>query len=126
MKRVKKISNRKNIISDLDKIVSLIVRNRDGKCVQCNKETNLTCGHVITRKIYSTRWDLGNCFCQCSGCNLKHKFEPQHYFLWFIKTQGLNALIDLYSKSKKYHKFSDKELEELKEVLMNKYSLQII
>lgn len=70
VKILKKRYSRKNAVKELDKAFSEYIRARDGKCMQggnCNGP--LTCGHLITRSNYSTRWDEGNAFGQCSGHN---------------------------------------------------------
>ena len=104
---------RKDLIRELDLIVSLIVRKRHPYCVQCGSKTNLTCGHVITRKIYSTRWALNNCYTQCKGHNLNHKYEFHHYINWYIQEHGLNAWNTLYKQSTNKKKFTDAELQTL-------------
>jgi len=108
-----KMGTRKRLIQELDKETSRIVRKRDGACVLCHKRESLQCGHLITRSKYSVRWDLGNCFCQCSGCNLRHEHQPEHFTNWFIQKFGADAYSDLVARSNKIHKWTEWDLKVL-------------
>lgn len=110
--KAKKIS-RKLLVKNLDTIVSLIVRNRDKVCVQCGTEINQTCGHVIGRQNYSLRWSLDNCFCQCKGHNLQHKWYPHIYFNWYIQKFGLSKWNELIEKSEVKIKYTDDDLKQM-------------
>ena len=120
MKRKNK-SERLKLVDELNTVVSLIVRLRDGKCVQCWALTRLTCGHLITRSKYVVRWDLDNCHCQCSSCNLSHEYNPHPYTLWYIKKFGKDKYEALVKKSNTSVKFSDKDLRELLANLQQQY-----
>ena len=63
-------STRSRVVKALDAAFSAYIRARDGQCV--------TCGHLLSRNAYGTRWDETNAFCQCPGCNFLHEHEP-HY-----------------------------------------------
>lgn len=89
VKRIPAAKRRKKLVAQLDKIVSLYVRERDGKCVTCGSIAHLQCGHLITRAHYAVRWDLWNTHCQCSRCNLLHEYNPHIYTSWFIDRFGL-------------------------------------
>jgi hypothetical protein len=94
---MRKIS-RKGWITKLDTIVSHIVIKRDGKCVVCGSGDQLTCGHVFSRKHFSTRWDLLNCHCQCWPCNYKHVHDTYPYLQWFRNRFSQEVLDQLYEK----------------------------
>lgn len=106
-------NTRKKLIRELDKIVSLIVRKRDGRCVVCGKVEGLTNGHLFSRSNYSTRWDFENCYGQCLGCNMRHEFDPYPYTRWFIGKFGLEKYDELYKKHRTVKKWKDWELQDL-------------
>jgi hypothetical protein len=113
---------RKQLVKQLDTLVSLIVRKRDGRCVQCGTTENLTCGHLITRSKYKVRWNLQNCHCQCRNCNLSHEYNPHPFTQWFIERFGLQAYKDLNRESNRDDKrFSDLDLKNKLEYLTNLY-----
>jgi hypothetical protein len=75
--KVKSVS-RKAVVKRADDAFSAYIKARDGHCVVCGATTYLQCGHLFSRVAYSTRWNEANAFCQCRGCNMRHKydFEP--------------------------------------------------
>jgi hypothetical protein len=107
-----KKSDRKHLVKELDKIVSLIVRKRDGHCMTCPNPRGLplTNGHLITRGKHSVRWDMENCFCQCTGCNMLHESQPEHFTRWFIKKFGIEKYDELYLRSNQIKNFKSWDL----------------
>lgn len=111
-----KKQTRKSLIDKLDKVFSIYIRQRKAingiaKCVTCGKEDNWTklqCGHFMSRKHMSTRWDENNCQVQCAGCNV-FKYGEQYLFSQYL---GNNLSEELYIKSKQICKFTDVELQE--------------
>lgn len=107
---------RKSLVEKLDKVFSIYIRRRYAindiaKCVTCGKEDNwnkLQCGHFMSRKHMSTRWDEDNCQVQCAGCNV-FKYGEQYLFSQYL---GNNLSEELYIKSKQICKFTDVELQE--------------
>lgn len=129
--------SRKTIVRNLDKIVSQIVKARDGKCIVCGTTQNLTCGHLFSRVAYSTRWDLTNCYAQCLSCNFRHESDPYPMTeavkkLWErqlkdyreeSRSQIASAqLDDIHRKYVTPRKFKDFELLELLEELKEIYA----
>ena len=106
-------SERKKLIKRLDTQVSLLVRQRDGKCFTCGTTINLQCGHLFSRASYSTRWDLVNCNAQCASCNLRHEYNPHIYTNAFIDHYGLKIYKQLYKRHAEIKKWSNRELQEL-------------
>lgn len=112
----KKIS-KKSLVTKLDNVFSIYIRRRYAindisKCVTCNKEDhwkNLQCGHFMSRKHMSTRWDENNCQVQCAGCNV-FKYGEQYLFSQYL---GNNLSEELYIKSKQIVKFTELDLEEM-------------
>ena len=113
---------RKTLVGKLDEIVSLIIRNRDKKCVLCGSTDRLTNGHVLPGRYTVLRFDIrldGNCHTQCWPCNYKHVNHQAHYYNWFINKFGLDRWKELnreyYGQDRKH--YSDKELREMYESL---------
>ena len=112
----KKIS-KKSLVTKLDNVFSIYIRRRYAindisKCVTCNKEDhwkNLQCGHFMSRKHMSTRWDENNCQVQCAGCNV-FKYGEQYLFSQYL---GNNLSEELYIKSRQIVKFTELDLEEM-------------
>lgn len=111
------MKSRKSIVAKLDKEFSLYIRQRtavNGKvtCFTCGKKDdwqNMDCGHFMSRKHYSTRWDEDNCQVQCKSCNV---FRYGEQFKFGV---NLNQLEDglaerLLAKSRLTAKFSNYDL----------------
>lgn len=70
----KKKPTRKQQTKFFDKIRSDLVKIRAWyKCEYCWKTTYLNSHHIFTRNNYSTRFDLDNWICLCTG---HHTFNP--------------------------------------------------
>ena len=93
----RKIS-RKGLVKKLDKLVSQIVILRDKKCVVCNSTNRLGCGHLFTRRYYSTRWDLQNCHAQCWKCNFKHELDPYPFTDFYLTKFGKPSYDALHAR----------------------------
>jgi len=109
----KKKQKRMTLVRRLDRIVSLMIRARDKKCVICLSKENLQCGHLFPRASYSTRWDIaqnGNCHTQCRGCNLAHNRDFYPYSNWYAKRFGQKEYDILHSRYKTKKRFTDKQL----------------
>ena len=107
------MTERKKLVSKLDKVFSLYIRGRDKRCVLCGKREDLNCGHLLTRNAYSTRWDEQNCACVCTGCNLRHENDASHHTLWYIKKYGLTSYEALVLMHHTTRKFKNDELQAL-------------
>ena len=111
----KKVS-RKSLVEKLDKVFSIYIRRRYAindiaKCVTCGKEDNwksLQCGHFMSRKHLSTRWNEDNCQVQCAGCNV-FRYGEQYKFSLYL---GDKLSEQLHIQSKQICKFTDVELQE--------------
>jgi len=115
---------RKKLEKQLDNIVSLYVRERDGyKCVICKKTrymTTIQAGHLISRVCRSVRWDLQNIFAQCDGCNKSHEYYPEFFTQWYINTFGAEQYDRLVYKGHKSAKFSISDLKLMLQDFKNK------
>lgn len=115
-KKVIKKKSRKALVKELDRVHSLFIRKVGGNiCVVCGKKENPTCGHLLTRTSYSTRWDTapdGNCHVQCKGCNYNHESRPQKFTMWYINRFGYDKYVLLCQRHSKIEKFKDFQLQE--------------
>ena len=113
-KKRKRLITMPRLLKKADAIFSIWIRTRDGyRCVLCNSTVRVQNGHLIARGKRAVRFDVKNCNAQCSRCNYKHEFEPQHYISWFLRKWGEGEYLDLVDKSKPIYKFSRSELEDL-------------
>ena len=120
----KKIS-RKKLINNLDKIFSLYIRLKNAdthgfcKCFTCDNKyfwKQIHCGHFMSRKNFSTRWEESNCATQCIGCNI---FKHGEQYMFGLKL-GKDLSESLLIKSKKIVKFTDQDLNDMIEKYNNK------
>lgn len=57
-------------IDKADQIFSKYIRLRDGRCVYCGSQNNLTNSHYHSRRKESVRFDTENCDTLCLKCHL--------------------------------------------------------
>ena len=119
LKSIKKPS-RSLLVKKLDTEFSIYIRNRfavDGisTCFTCGKEDNwrsLQCGHFMSRKHYSTRWDENNCQVQCVGCNV-YRYGEQYIFGNNLdKVYGIGSAESLSTTARQICKIKDFELQD--------------
>ena len=115
--KVKRKISRKGLVKKLDALVSQIVILRDKKCVVCNSTKRLGCGHLFTRRYYSTRWDLQNCHCQCWSCNFKHELDPHPYTTFYLNKYGRSGYDALHSRHVLVTPVKDWQLAILRDTL---------
>jgi len=78
----------------------ILFKKKENKCFCCGSQSNLTIGHLITRKVYAVRWDFDNVEIQCRSCNFLHEYRPEIFFFLYIKKYSLKKFEKLYKKSK--------------------------
>ena len=117
----KKVS-RKNLVKRLDTVFSQYIRLRNAnaqgiaECYTCGKKDHwkkLQCGHFMSRKSYSTRWDEMNCNVQCVKCNMFEQGMSYVFGLNLNKDFGDGTAEGLLQKSKQIVKLQNYELEGL-------------
>lgn len=115
---VKKIRLNKDsyLNKTLDKLWSQKVRSK-GFCEYCGRkppEVVLHAHHIFSRRHYSTRWDVKNGVCLCSGCHLyvAHK-DIQEFADWVLVHFGLEHIEDLRNKSHSLADFSKEQKLEM-------------
>ena len=73
----------------------------------------MDCGHFMSRKNYSTRWDEKNCQVQCKGCNIFKAGEQYLFSLHLDKKYGEGTSENLLRKSRSLAKLSTPDLEAM-------------
>jgi len=100
------------------KLVSEIVRLRDGGCIETKTTKNLQGAHIISRSYKATAFDLDNVVTLSSG---RHQYYTYHSLEWkdFInKHFGKGYYEKLEARALIYHVWSLDELKELHEKLL--------
>jgi hypothetical protein len=106
--------SRRALKARLDSLTAQIVKMRDGHvCVICQSTFIIDCGHVYSRRLIATRWNLDNCFAQCRNCNTRHIVRPEIYLSWYQERFGADALIALHTLAYSGKTFSDEELGQM-------------
>jgi transcription termination factor NusB len=103
----------------LDNLWSKVVRSK-GECELCGRkppEVVLHAHHIFSRRWYSTRWDIKNGVCLCTGDHLfkAHK-DVQEFSDWVQDRYGVDYIDDLRRKA---HETADFTKEQKKELINN-------
>ena len=108
---------RKSLVTKLDAVFSQYIRRRNAvndiaECITCSKKDHykkLQCGHFMSRRHYSTRWDENNVGVQCYGCNITNQGQQFKFSLYL----GNKLSSEMYVKSHKTVKFADVDLIDM-------------
>lgn len=113
-------SKRKYWITKLDKLVSLIVREKAGwKCERCGTQYTpptkaLHCSHYFSRRHIGTRFDILNLCALCYGCHKRWEgMKQEEYREFMVARIGQDKLFYLEGLKLSATKKSENELEEL-------------
>jgi 5-methylcytosine-specific restriction endonuclease McrA len=109
--------SRRWLVAELDRLVSLIVRRRDRRCVTCGEPRGLQCSHFYSRRYLATRFDLRNCNAMCANCNRRHNEDPGPYLLFMRERYGDGVVEELEGLRDGREKVTDEELREALERL---------
>lgn len=113
---------RSTLVKKADAIFSQYIRKRYAdnngiaECFTCGKKDHwksLQCGHFMSRKHYSTRWDEKNCQVQCAGCNVFRWGEQFKFGRNLDIKLGKGTADSLEQKSRQILKYNNIELIEL-------------
>lgn len=80
--------SRRWLVAELDGLVSLIVRQRDRRCVTCGETRGLRCSHFYSRRYLRTRFHLANCHAMCATCNRRHNEDVEPYLRFMRERYG--------------------------------------
>jgi len=103
---------------NLDIQFSRYIRLRDsddtghGKCCTCGKVLyykEAHCGHFISRRHQSTRWDEQNTSLQCPGCNTFNQGRQYEFSLYIDKKYGMGTAEKILLRSRQLSKIGDFE-----------------
>ena len=120
---------RSTLVKKADAIFSQFIRQRNAddngmtECFTCGKKDHwksLQCGHFMSRKHYSTRWNEDNCQVQCAGCNV-FRYGEQYTFgknLDIFIKEGLAEELNILSH--KIVKYDNNDLLELVDLYTKK------
>ena len=116
------MATRKTLENKLDRIFSKYIRLRDSvdgelvKCVTCGKFGHIKsmhCGHFMSRRHRSTRWNEKNCSTQCPACNTFNQGEQYKHAIYLDKKWGEGTALEMVRLSQTSVKWSLHELEVL-------------
>lgn len=113
VERAPEEGSRKWLVAVLDRLTSLIVRRRDGRCVTCGTSQGLQCSHFYSRGYLSVRFDLRNCNAMCAGCNRRHNRDRRPYERYMRKRYGTAVIAELDQLRASLQKVADAQLIEL-------------
>lgn len=105
--------SREWLLAELDRLTSLIVRRRDGRCVTCGTRQGLQCSHFFSRRYLAIRFDLRNCNAMCAGCNRRHNRDRAPYEGYMLETYGPGVVVELDELRINLGKVTDEELNEM-------------
>lgn len=109
--------SRRWLVAELDRLVSLIVRRRDRRCITCGEQRGLQCSHFHSRRYLATRFDLRNCNAMCAACNRRHNEDPGPYLEFMNERYGFDVVRELKRLRRCSSKVEDEELARVLERL---------
>lgn len=104
--------SRRWLVAELDRLVSLLVRRRDRRCVTCGSTRDLQCSHFYSRRHLAIRFNLMNCNAMCAGCNRRHNSDATTYLQFMNERYGPEAVAELGAMRAERRKVTDEELVE--------------
>ena len=107
--------SRRWLVAELDRLVSVIVRRRDRRCVTCGEANGLQCSHFYSRRHLATRFDLRNCNAMCADCNRRHNADPSPYLNFIKERYGSGVVAELEGLRLSLRKVADDDLRRLLE-----------
>ena len=84
---------------EADRLFSIIVRRRDGRCQSCGTTADLQCAHLASRRYLATRWDLNNAVALCRACHQRFTVNPVQWTVWLLDRLGDPAFAALHRKA---------------------------
>jgi len=112
----------KRLIDECDKLFSIIVRQSGmndmgiNKCYTCGYPdywSNLECGHFLSRRHFTTRWDFNNARPQCTNCNVGLSGNIEIYEKKLKTEIGGQVVDELKNKARKRFTY------DLRDILLN-------
>lgn len=100
-----KKSSVKTLRDKADKLWSLMIRQRDGRCRRCGRgqgEVVLQAAHVISRRYKAIRWDERNGITLCRGCHHWNHHQPVEFDWWVQELIGKDVYEALREEALSY------------------------
>jgi len=88
---------RRHAVEEADRLFSLYIRRRDGRCTACGSTRDLQCSHHISRARVWTRWDVRNATTHCARCHYRFTRDPAAHhdaIMCLIGTRGWSNLMN--------------------------------
>ena len=120
---MRKSKNKAKSKEKADKYFSLFIRERDKDkpCVTCGAYTDSKdCGHFLSRRFESTRYDEQNSHGQCQKCNRFEYGNQYEHGLKIDQMYGKGTAEKLHMKSKMLCKRNQNDYEEIAKYYKNK------
>ena len=118
--RPPRVGSRRWLVAELDRLVSVIVRRRDRRCVTCGEARGLQCSHFYSRRYLATRFDPRNCNAMCAECNRWHSEDPEPYLRFMRERYDNGEVEELEGMRDGKRKVTDEDLlralEQLREL----------
>ena len=114
-----KLTPRKRLIKELDKLWTEIVKLRAGnKCQYCGRNNiRLNAHHIHSRSRYATRWDLDNGVCLCFTHHRLMHDDPEEAMKFYKTLFTQEQWEQLKTKAHQLAKFSLADLEQMRDKL---------
>ncbi len=77
-----------HLLQKADKVFSLYIRERDGRCSCCGESHRLQCMHVISRRYRRLRWNPKNAVAGCLMCHAEYTNKPLEWEDWVEQRFG--------------------------------------
>ena len=110
----------RQLVKEIDAVVSLKVRERDGwECQKCHVIISpptrmMQCSHYWNRDMMGTRWDMDNLIALCYSCHQRvEKRKHDWYRDFMIRKLGQEKYDLLEIRAKAITKFSKSDLETM-------------
>ncbi|MEK6819014.1 MAG: HNH endonuclease [Nanoarchaeota archaeon] len=113
-RKEKRLNSPKRLKTELDRVFSLYIRQRDKVCRRCGINQNLQCSHIMSRVSQNLRWDERNAMALCYKCHLTwwHK-EPLEAAEWCKTIIGEEAYKSLLKEKYEIKQWAIQELRDL-------------
>lgn len=117
----KKVVPISKLKTELDLIYSQYIRLRDSdhsgysQCITCGKlefYKQIQCGHFLSRRHFSTRWEPKNTHSQCKACNMFNQGLQWNHSKYIEKRYGAGTCELLHEQSQQTFKLDRVWLED--------------
>ena len=80
----KRRKKRVSLVKKADRLFSVAIRDRDGRCLACGARDNLQCAHIISRRYTNDglRWDFQNAVTLCHRDHVFYTYRPLEWESW--------------------------------------------